>query len=177
MEPFVGQIIPVGFNFAPPGWFLCNGQLVSIANFQTLFTLIGTSYGGDGQQTFGIPDLRGRVPLHDGQGSGLSNYVIGAQTGTESVTLPAAQLGAHSHPFMTSTKAATTNTPGPTTALGVASTGTGTSIFVYGAVPSNTTLAPASISTVGSNVPHENRQPYLTVNYIIAWAGIFPARN
>jgi microcystin-dependent protein len=178
MQPFVGQIIPVGFDFAPPGWFLCNGQLVSVSNFSTLFALIGTTYGGDGQVTFGIPDLRGRVPLHAGRGNGLSNYVIGERTGTESVTLLAAQLGAHTHPFMASTKVATTptgDTPGTTTALGVASAGT--DIFVYGPAPSDTTLAPSSIGNAGGSLPHENRQPYQVLNYIIAWAGTFPSRN
>jgi microcystin-dependent protein len=175
MEPFVGQIIPVGFNFAPVGWFLCQGQLVSIAEYTVLFQLIGTTYGGDGAETFGIPDLRGRVPLNQGQGPGLSTYVIGELIGTESVTLTSAQIGAHTHPFMTSSKAATLTTPANTSALGVASSGAG--IFVYGAGPSNTSLAPGSIGPSGGSLPHENRQPFLAVNYIIAWAGIFPSQN
>jgi microcystin-dependent protein len=178
MEPFVGQIIPVGFNFAPPGWFLCQGQLVAISNFATLFQLIGTTYGGDGQTTFGIPNLQGRIPLHDGQGTGLSNYTIGEVTGTESVTLLSSQIGQHSHPFMTSTQTSNATTPGPTTALGIATTGSNNNIFVYGAAGgTNTTLAPASIGPAGSSIPHENRQPYLALNFIIAWAGIFPSRN
>jgi len=175
MEPFVGQIIPVGFNFAPVGWFLCQGQLVSIADYTVLFQLIGTTYGGDGVQTFGIPDLRGRVPLSAGQAPGLSTYVIGELTGTENVTLTSAQVGAHTHPFETSSKAATSTTPANTTALGVASSGA--SIFVYGPGPSNTPLAPASIGSSGSSLAHENRQPFQAVNYIIAWAGIFPSQT
>jgi microcystin-dependent protein len=176
MEPFVGQIIPVGFNFAPVGWFLCQGQLVPIAQFETLFALIGTTYGGDGISSFGIPDLRGRAPLHQGQGTGLSFYALGQITGTESVTLTAGQVGAHSHAFMASTQTANTVTPGPTTTLGNA-TPTG-GLFTYDAgTASNTNLTQASISSTGSSNPHENRQPYLGVNYIIAWAGIFPNRN
>jgi microcystin-dependent protein len=175
MQAYVGQILPVCFNFAPPGWFLCNGQLVSIAEYEVLFQLIGTFYGGDGVQTFGIPDLRGRVPLHAGTGTGLSPYVIGEKTGTEFVTLTSSQLGSHSHNFLTSNRAATTTTPANTTALGTASAGEG--IFVYGAAPPTTTLAPAAIANTGGSQPHENRQPYQTLNFIIAWAGIYPSRN
>jgi microcystin-dependent protein len=175
MEPFVGQIIPVGFNFAPPGWFLCQGQLVSIAEFTVLFQLIGTTYGGDGVQTFGIPDLRGRVPLHQGTGPGLSTYVLGQQSGTEEVTLLSTQMGSHTHNFMTSSQAATTETPGSTMALGAATAAP--NVFVYGTGASNTSLAPTAIGPNGSSLPHENRQPFLTVNYIIAWAGIFPSQT
>lgn len=175
MEPFVGQIILVGFNFAPYGWFLCQGQLIPIAQYDTLYALIGTTYGGDGQNTFAVPDLRGRVPTHQGQGSGGSPYVIGEQTGTESVTLTSSQIGSHTHQFNVSALFANTTTPGNTTALAPASTGK--DIFVYGTSAPNTSLAPGSISTAGGNIPHENRQPFQAFNYIIAWAGIFPARN
>jgi microcystin-dependent protein len=175
MEPFVGQIIPVAFNFAPPGWFLCQGQLVPISEYQALYTLIGTIYGGDGQQTFGIPNLSGRSPLHYGQGIGLSAYTMGETVGSEGVTLNSSQIGAHTHPFIASNKAATTTIPGPTTALGGASAGVG--ISVYATTTSNTSLAPASIGNVGGSQLHENRQPYLACTYIIAWAGIFPSRN
>lgn len=175
MEPFVGQIILVGFNFAPYGWFQCQGQLISIAQYDALYALIGTTYGGDGQTTFGLPDLRGRVPTQQGQGTGLSPYSIGERTGTESVTLTSAQIGSHTHPFNASAKFATGTTPGNTTALAPASAGAG--IFVYGTSAPNTSLAPGSIGTTGGSNPHENRQPYLALNYIIAWAGIFPSRN
>jgi microcystin-dependent protein len=175
MEPFVGQIIPVGFNFAPVGWLLCQGQIVSIAQFDVLFALIGTAYGGDGQTTFGIPDLRGRSPLHQGQGTNLSNYILGQPSGTENVTLLAQQVGAHTHTFMASTQTATTITPDDTTALGNATAGGGMSVYDAGAA--TTPLSAASIGPQGGSNPHENRQPYLGVNYIIAWAGIFPNRN
>jgi microcystin-dependent protein len=178
MEPFVGQIIPVGFNFAPVGWFLCQGQLVPISNFEALFALIGTTYGGDGQTTFAIPNLQGRVPLHDGQGSGLSNYLIGELTGTESVTLLASQVGQHTHNFNASATIASSPTgltPGPTKTLGLPQIPD--KIELYGPAPPNTTLAPTSIGTAGNSIPHENRQPYLALNFIIAFAGIFPSRN
>jgi microcystin-dependent protein len=176
MEPFVGQIILVGFNFAPVGWFLCQGQLVPISAYEALYTLIGTTYGGDGQTTFAVPDLRGRVPTHQGQRSGGSIYVMGERTGTESVTLSSAQIGAHTHPLNASAKFANTTTPGNTTALAPASAGA--NIFVYDTGAPNTSLAPGSISmTGGTTAAHENRQPFVVFNYIIAWAGIFPSRN
>jgi microcystin-dependent protein len=175
MEPFIGQIILVGFNFAPYGWFLCQGQLIPIAQYDTLYALIGTTYGGDGQTTFAVPDLRGRVPTHWGQGTGLSPYPIGERTGTESVTLINSQIGAHTHQFNASALFANTTTPDNTTTLAPASAGK--DIYVYGTSAPNTSLAPGSISSVGGSSPHENRQPYLAFNYIMAWAGIFPSRN
>jgi len=178
MEPFVGQVILVGFNFAPYGWFLCQGQLISIANYTALYALIGTTYGGDGQQTFALPDLRGRVPTHQGQLTGGSSYIIGQPFGTEGVSLISNQVGSHNHQVKTSSKAATGITPGNTMALGVSKSGTpGSNIFVYGTSAANTTLNPGSISSAGSSQPHENRQPYLAFNYIIAWAGVFPSQN
>lgn len=181
MTPFVGQIILVGFNFAPYGWFLCQGQLIPIDQYETLYTLIGTTYGGDGQTTFAIPDLRGRVPAHQGQWSGGSLYSIGQRLGTEEVTLTSNQVGAHTHQLNTSSKAApagTGTTPSNTTVLGVSSSGQPNSgIFVYGTSAPNTSLAPNSINPSGSSLPHENRQPYLALNYVIAWNGIFPSRN
>jgi microcystin-dependent protein len=181
MEPFVGQIIPVAFNFTPYGWLACNGQTVAISNYSVLYQLIGTSYGGDGQNTFGIPNLGGRAPLHIGQGVGLggvvlSNYTLGEMIGTEEVTLLSTQVGQHSHAFMTSTKAANSITPSTSTALGVASSGTG-GIHVYGPVPSTTTnLSANTVDFVGGSQPHENRQPFQAVNFIIAWAGIYPSQ-
>lgn len=181
MEPLVGQIILVGFNFAPRGWFLCQGQLVPIDQYQALYTLIGTIYGGDGTSTFALPDLRGRVPTHQGQLSGGSFYTMGQKFGTEQVSLISNQIGAHSHQLKTSSKAAPAGsgiTPDNTTALGVSTSGTpGSGIFVYGTGAPNTTLNPASIGSSGNSQPHENRQPYLAFNYIIAWEGIFPSRN
>lgn len=181
MEPFVGQIILVGFNFAPYGWFQCQGQLLPISQYDTLFALLGTTYGGDGVQTFALPDLRGRVAAHQGQLSGGSFYVPGERLGAEEITLTSNQVGAHTHQLKTSSKAApagTGTTPSNTTVLGVSTSGQPNSgIFVYGSGSPNTNLAPNSISPSGSSLPHENRQPYLALNYIIAWAGIFPSQN
>jgi len=174
MVPFVGQIILVGFNFAPPGWFLCQGQLIPIAEYEPLYSLIGTTYGGDGQSTFAVPDLRGRVPTHQGQGNG-SSYIVGERTGAETVTLTSQQVGQHSHQFRASANAANSTTPGSPTALGTASAGAG--IFVYDTSAPNTSLAPGSISATGGSSAHKNLQPFLVFNYIIAWQGIFPARN
>jgi microcystin-dependent protein len=178
MDPFVGQIMPVGFNFAPQGWFLCQGQVIPIANYDALFALIGTTYGGDGQTTFGLPNLSGRVPLHYGQGPNLSNYDIGEVIGTEYVTLRSTQVGLHTHAFMTSPQPATSIAPDGTMALGVASAAADIFVYTPGALnPTATNLAPASIGQAGSAMPHENRQPYLALNFIICWSGIFPARN
>lgn len=181
MEPLVGQIILVGFNFAPYGWFLCQGQAVSIAQYQALYAAIGNTYGGDGETTFAVPDLRGRVPTHQGQLSGGSLYTIAQRLGTEEVTLTSNQVGAHNHSLKTSSSAApagTGTTPTNTTVLGVSSSGQPNSgIFVYGTGAPNTSLASDAISSSGNSLPHENRQPYLVLNYIIAWNGVFPSRN
>ncbi|MGE0419017.1 MAG: phage tail protein [Acetobacteraceae bacterium] len=173
-EPFVGQIIPVGFNFVPVGWLACNGQLVPISQYETLFMLIGTTYGGDGQTTFGLPDLRGRVPLGQGQGPGRSNYVIGQMAGTESVTLQSQQVGAHNHSVRASAQPGTTNVPGPTQALAVNSQ---TAANLYASPPATVTLAPGAIAPAGSSMPHQNLQPFQVINYIIAYNGIFPQQG
>jgi microcystin-dependent protein len=173
-QPFVGQIIPVGFSFAPVGWLLCNGQTVPIAPYQVLYTLIGTTYGGDGVTTFGLPNLNGTAPLGMGQGQGLSPYVIGQIGGAEGVSLTSNQVGTHNHAAQASAKTGTTATPASTLALGQNAQ---TLVSMYGAPPTTTSLSPASIGANGNSVPHENRQPYLAVNYIIAYAGLFPSQS
>ena len=173
-QPFVGQVIAVGFNFAPVGWLLCNGQLLPISQYDVLFDLVGTTYGGDGVTTFAVPNLNGRAPVGMGQGSGLSNYILGQTAGTENVTLVANQVGSHGHALMTSSQAVTSSVPGPTVALGV-STFTAAGIYLQAAP--NTTLGSSSIGSTGGSLPHENRQPYLTINYIIAAYGIYPSQN
>jgi microcystin-dependent protein len=174
MTPFVGQIIAVGFNFAPAGWLPCNGQLVPISEYETLFTLLGTTYGGDGQTTFGIPDLRGRTPLAQGTGSGLSPYSLGQTGGTESVTLTSATIGAHTHPLLVSEHTGSTGTPANTLVLGQ---GGASEVNVYGAPTTTpTALNSAAVGpSAAGNLPHENRQPFLAINYIIAPDGIFPS--
>lgn len=173
-QPFVGQIIAVGFNFAPQGWLLCDGSVVPIAQYDALYNLIGTTYGGDGQSTFALPDLRGRAPLHQGQAQNRPPYLLGQPVGSEQVTLQSSQVGGHSHVLRASTEVGTTNTPSSSQVLAQNSA---TNVSMYGTVAPNTSLLATSISTSqGSNLPHENRQPYQVVNYIIAWAGIYPSQ-
>jgi len=173
-QPFVGQIISVGFTFAPVGWQLCDGSLLPIDQYQALYTLIGTTYGGDGVNNFGVPDLRGRAPLGVGQGTGLPPYVQGQRAGSESVTLIANQIGAHSHNLNASTTNGSAINPGTTLALGQNPV---SQVPVYGPPPSTTSLAPTAIGNAGGSVPHENRQPYLTISYIIALYGVFPTQG
>jgi microcystin-dependent protein len=180
-EPFIGQIQIFAFDFPPRNWALCNGQLLSIASNSSLFSLLGTQYGGDGRVTFGLPDLRGRVPISQGQGPGLSNYVLGERSGSENVTLFTAQMPAHTH-IVTTTAAqpcqsAAGNSDAP--ASGVPATNHGdvknyssTSNGNLGAATVNTTIAPA-----GGSQPHPNQPPYLTMNICISLQGLFPSRN
>jgi microcystin-dependent protein len=173
-QPFVGQVISVGFTFAPVGWQLCDGSLLPISNYQALYTLIGTTYGGDGVNTFAVPDLRGRVPLGMGQGTGLPPYVQGQRAGSESVTLVANQVGSHTHPLMASTKAGSAFNPANNLALGQSPV---TQVPVYGPAPSNTSLAPAAIGNSIGGVPHENRQPLVALTYIISLFGVYPTQT
>lgn len=173
-QPYVGQVIAVGFNFAPVGWLSCNGSLQPISQYEVLYTLIGTTYGGDGTTTFGLPDLRGRSPLNAGQKPGRSTYVMGQMSGSEAVSLLSSQVGAHRHGLLASALAGTTAVPSTTTAL---AQNPQTLVNVYGPGPGSTTLAPSAIGTAGSSLPHENRQPYIAVNYIICYAGIYPPQS
>src|ERR1700726_344926 len=154
MDQFVGQIIAVGFNFAPVGWVLCNGQLLSIADNQVLYTLIGTTFGGDGQTTFAVPNLCGRSPLGQGTGPGLSPVVVGQAAGTENVTLTSTQIAAHSHPLLASSGPGTLSQPATTAGL---ANQANASVEMYGATGS-LTLAPSAIGSAGGSQPHENRQ-------------------
>jgi microcystin-dependent protein len=174
MDQYVGQIIAVGFNFAPVGWLLCNGQLISISQYDVLYNLIGTTYGGDGQSTFAVPDLRGRSPLGQGTGSGLTTRIVGQASGSESVTLISNQIAAHSHPLLASSATGTVPKPSTTSAL---ATQSNNDVHIYGAAPGNVTLAPQVIGPTGSSQPHENRQPFNTVNYIISTVGIYPSQS
>lgn len=171
-DPYIGQIAIVGFDFAPRGWASCDGQILSIAQNTALFSLLGTTYGGDGQTTFALPDLRGRVPIHRGQGPGLSNYSLGQSGGSQTITLTTAQLPAHSH----SVNAVTTdgNTSIPTGALPA---GTKTLDPEYSNLTSNTAMSTSMIGSTGGGQPVSIIQPYLTVHYIIALQGVFPPRN
>jgi microcystin-dependent protein len=171
-EPFVGEIRMVGFNYAPANWALCNGQLLSISQNATLFNLLGTTYGGDGVSTFALPDLRSRVPIHAGQGTGLSPYVQGENGGSETVTLLTSQIPSHNHGVNCSTGGGTQ--PSPANGYpAVESTGTS---MDYDA-SSNGTMNTAMIGNAGGGQAHANIQPYLCVNFIIALSGIFPSRS
>jgi microcystin-dependent protein len=170
-QAFIGNIRLVGFNFAPVGWALCQGQALSISVNTALFSLLGTNFGGDGQRTFNLPDLRGRVAVGQGQGPGLSSYTQGQAGGAESVVLNTSQSPMHTHTMMAAADVTAPN-PGPTVVLGTPAA----AVRIYGS-NAPAPLAPGSISQFGSNGAHENRQPYLTLNYIIALTGIFPSRS
>jgi microcystin-dependent protein len=176
MTPYIAQIILLGFDFNPKGWALCAGQLMPINQNQALFSILGTTYGGNGIQTFALPDLRGRVPFNPGQGPGLSNYVLGQVSGTENITLLANNLPLHNHPMQVNTGAGNAGSPsanllaqGPIIAGGV-----NTNVFTNSA---NTTMSPTAIAPNGGNQPISILQPYLVLNYSIALLGIFPSRN
>ena len=174
--PFVGEIRMFGFGRTPQGWQPCDGRLLPIAEYELLYNLIGTTYGGDGMNTFALPDLRGRVPLHQGQGPGLpSNRSLGERAGTETVTLATPQIPAHTHSMIATTAAATSLTPGPTQLPAAVSGDT----FYVGTIAGNNAVAmsPQMIAGTGGSQPHENCMPTLTVQYCIAWAGIFPTQG
>lgn len=170
-NPYVGEIRIFAGNFAPQGWAICDGSLRPISEDEALFNLIGTTYGGDGQNTFGLPDLRSRLPIHQGNG-----YVIGSLGGSESVTLTSAELPAHSHTVQSST--AHGNTSSPAGALW-ATDGTGVAAPYRKAASGGTAvaLAAGTVAPSGGGQPHENRQPVLAMNYIISLFGIFPSPN
>jgi microcystin-dependent protein len=154
-------------NFAPAGWMFCEGQLLPISQNETLFQLIGTTYGGDGESTFALPDLRGRIPIHQGNG-----FILAETGGAEEITLTVQQIPAHSHPKLATIDAASGATPGPSVVLARALAPT---ITPYGSDNPPTNLSPSMIGPVGGSQPHTNFQPYLCINFIISLLGIFPS--
>src|SRR5487761_706908 len=158
---FLGTIRLVGFNFAPVGWALCEGQTLSISQDTALFSLLGTYFGGNGQTTFNLPDLRGRVAVGQGQGPGLANYDQGQAGGSETVTLTGSQVPSHTHTMMAAANVTVAN-PGPGVVLGTPAA----AVKLYGSSPPSR-LGPESVGPFGSSPPHENRQPSLALNYII----------
>jgi microcystin-dependent protein len=177
MDPsFVGSIFMTGANFAPYGWKLCQGQLLSIADNDVLYALIGTTYGGDGVQTFGLPDLRGRATINQGTGPGLSTYVMGQMSGSESVTMSSQTMPAHTHLINVSTANGTVQIPANNSYLASPYNGTA-NVNVYSTAPATAQLNPASVGATGGNVPFSILQPVLAVNYIIALFGVFPSQN
>ena len=170
MEPFIGQIIMFGGNFAPRGWALCDGSLLSIAQWSALFSILGTSYGGDGRTTFGLPDLRGRVPMHAGNGPGLTSRRLGDKSGNETNTLSIAQIPPHQHNVSLPAKEeANTEVPTNNFIAGAGFDGFGTT--------SDVTMGALPQQNVGGGQPVNNIQPFQCVNFIIALQGIFPSRS
>ena len=170
-EPFLGEIRLFGGDFAPRGWALCDGQILQVSQHDHLFSLIGTIYGGDGRTTFGLPDLRGRIPIHKGQGPGLTSRRIGQRGGTEAVSLTVNQMPSHTHGLQ------------GTAAPASGSDGTGnvlanSSVQPYGSASPDATLSNSSIGNSGTtDAEHTNMMPYQVVSYIIALAGHYPSRN
>ena len=167
-EPFLAEIRILSFGFAPRGWALCNGQLLPINQNQALFALLGTTYGGDGRVTFALPDLRGRAPLHFG-----TAIVLGERAGAEAVALTASELPAHSHAVLADAEVATTSLP--TSALLAKKPRYGAD--VYATPQSLVELRGDAVATAGGGLPHDNMQPFATLNFVIALQGIFPSQN
>jgi microcystin-dependent protein len=165
-QPFVGEIRMFAGNFAPAGWMFCEGQLLPISENETLFQLIGTTYGGDGESTFALPDLRGRIPIHQGNG-----FILAETGGAEEITLTVKQISAHSHPMLASS------------GIGSAPTGQNnvlaklTNVDLYSGDSPDTNMSPVAIAAVGGSQPHTNFQPYLCVDFIISLFGIFPSQT
>ena len=162
-QPYVGEIRMFAGNFAPAGWMFCEGQLLPISENETLFQLIGTTYGGDGQSTFALPDLRGRIPLHQGNG-----FILAETGGAEEITLTVNQIAAHAHPLLASNSDATATAP--TGGLFAKAQGD-----AYTSTFTPTAMSPQSIGPTGGSQPHTNFQPYLCVDFIISLFGIFPS--
>ena len=171
-EPFLGQIITTGFNFAPRGYANCDGQMLPIAQNSALFALLGTQFGGNGTTNFRLPDLRGRVPIHQGQGQGLSSRVMGESAGEEAHTLTTNEMPMHSHAINASSSVGDHASPAGNVLAQSSTRGTNN----Y-ATTANATLAPSAVVTSGGGQAHNNMQPYLVVNYAIALTGIFPSRD
>jgi len=165
-QPYVGEIRMFAGNFAPAGWMFCEGQLLPISENETLFQLIGTTYGGDGESTFALPDLRGRIPIHQGNG-----FILAETGGVEEVTLTVAQIPAHTHPLLGSTATASSSDPTGNVGARVVAA----AVFPYGTDAPLQPLSPQAVGPVGGSQPHTNFQPYLCVDFIISLFGIFPS--
>jgi microcystin-dependent protein len=170
MDVFLGMIAPFGFNFAPRGWMFCNGQILLIAQNTALFSLLGTQYGGNGQTTFALPDLRGRMPISQFQGNGLTNRTIGEVGGVETVTLLTSNMPPHTHSMNAASAAPTATSPAGNMLTQMTSR-------TYVAGPTTVTMSPQTISITGQGFPFGIMPPYLVVNWCIAVNGIFPSRN
>jgi microcystin-dependent protein len=178
-DPFVAEVRIFPFNFPPTGWAFCNGQLLPLSQNTALFALIGTFYGGDGKSTFALPNLQGNAAMHQGQGQGLSQHFIGEQSGSEQITLLTSEIPFHTHNLQASGAEATTATAaGHMPAMGLYDSGLQNGLIgAYSAEATpNTQMGPQAISVAGGGLPHNNMQPYLTLNFCIALQGVFPPR-
>ncbi|MEA2833082.1 MAG: hypothetical protein QOG66_1284 [Methylobacteriaceae bacterium] len=180
-DPFVAEITMFGFNFAPKGWAFCRGQLLPISQNTALFSLLGTMYGGDGKSTFALPNLQDQGAVSFGQGSGLSDYAQGEETGTDTVTVLLSEMPLHNHSFMVTTNPGTTATSAGNQ-LGVGAGGDKqnsyrANIYTPDASKVTTGLSPIALGFAGGSLPHNNMQPYLTVNFCIALQGVYPPRT
>lgn len=171
-DPFVAEIRVFPFNFAPKGWAFCDGQLMPLSQNTALFSLLGTTYGGDGKSTFALPNLQGRAPMHPGQGPGLSLHDLGESAGSETVTLLVGEIPSHSHSVNVLTAPASSFNPNSNAVLARSAGG-----FAYSSDSPDTSMAQESLSPAGGDAPHNNMQPYLTVNFAIALQGVFPPRT
>ncbi len=171
MDPFIGQIIMFAGNFAPRGWAFCNGQLLSIAQNTALFSILGTTYGGDGKTTFALPDLRSRVPMHPGQGQGLSAYELGQVGGVETVTLTMQQMPIHGHAFAPGCSIDPPSAQSPANSVPAQ-----LDTQAYG-TEANASMRPGNSTNAGGSQAHDNLQPFACVNFIIALEGVFPSRS
>jgi microcystin-dependent protein len=172
-DPFVAEIRIFPFNFAPKGWAFCDGQLLPISQNTALFSLLGTTYGGDGKSTFGLPDMQGNAPMHPGQGQGLSDHFLGEASGVPSVTLLNTEIPVHQHGLIASNQPGEDPTPDPTRAI---ARSVGANLYQTNAASNLVQLAPQALSPTGGGLPHNNMQPYLTLNFNIALQGVFPPR-
>jgi microcystin-dependent protein len=173
--PYVGEIRMFAGNFAPVGWAFCRGQMLPISENETLFQLIGTTYGGDGQSTFALPDLQGRIPIHNGTGPSGTQYLLGEHGGQENVSLTLAQVPQHAHSVLASAQTATAGTPsGNVPAAASPSTA---KVYTFSQNAAAVPMAPEAVSTVGGAQPHGNLMPFLALNFIISLFGIFPSQT
>lgn len=170
-DPFVSEIRIFGFNFAPKGWAMCNGQILPLSQNTALFSLLGTTYGGDGKSNFALPDMQGRAPMHPGQGDGLSLHDLGETGGSETVTLLESEIPVHTHTLSVSGLNSQATTPANT------SLGRGNPVKVYASAGALVKMGDNAITTSGGSLPHNNMMPYLTMNFCIALQGIFPPRG
>ncbi|HZD48919.1 MAG TPA: tail fiber protein [Silvibacterium sp.] len=177
-DQFLAEIRIFPFSFAPYGWAFCNGQILPLSQNTALFSLLGTTYGGNGTSNFALPNLQGNAPMHPGQGPGLSSHILGETGGSATVTLLLTQMAAHTHSINCIDGARVGGQTGvPTNAILVKTGGTPTNAYTTSGAPQNQTMAAAMVGPVGGNQPHNNLMPYLTLNFCIAMQGIYPPRS